>query len=70
MLCGHAPFFDDEDFSKYEKILTAHVEWPSLPIDSFSKDLVKRLLVIEPSKRLGNLHVSHGRAKTIDYTRS
>ena len=57
MLCGHAPFFDDDYLSKYEKILAAHLVWPNLPIDSWAKDLVKRLLVVETTQRLGNMQV-------------
>jgi len=68
MLCGHAPFFDDEYMTKYEKILVAHVEWPDHAVNSMAKDLVKRLLVVDPRKRLGNMQVGNASSLNSDVT--
>lgn len=37
----------------YQKILSARIEWPR-HFDSVSKDLIKKLLVADPTKRLGS----------------
>ncbi|XP_006825885.1 cAMP-dependent protein kinase catalytic subunit PRKX-like [Saccoglossus kowalevskii] len=52
MLVGYPPFFDDNPFGIYEKILAAKIEWPR-HLDLNAKDLIKRLLVIDRTKRLG-----------------
>ncbi|CDS05144.1 Putative cAMP-dependent protein kinase 9 [Lichtheimia ramosa] len=54
MLAGYPPFFDDNSFGIYEKILTGKVQFPS-HFDALAKDLLKRLLVSDRTKRLGNL---------------
>ncbi|KAI7885358.1 camp-dependent protein kinase 9 [Lichtheimia hyalospora FSU 10163] len=54
MLAGYPPFFDDNSFGIYEKILTGKVQFPS-HFEGFAKDLLKRLLVSDRTKRLGNL---------------
>ncbi|KAJ9073130.1 cytochrome c oxidase subunit 1 [Entomophthora muscae] len=54
MLAGYPPFFDDNPFGIYEKILIGKVHFPS-HIDPYAKDLIKRLLAQDRSKRLGNL---------------
>ncbi|OQR77246.1 protein kinase DC2-like, partial [Tropilaelaps mercedesae] len=54
MLCGHPPFYDDNPFGIYEKILAGRIEWPKY-LDSAAKDLIKKLLVNERSKRLGSM---------------
>ena len=54
MLAGYPPFFDDNPFGIYEKILGGKIEWPR-HIDPVAKDLVKRLLVQDRTKRLGCL---------------
>ncbi|XP_046401711.1 cAMP-dependent protein kinase catalytic subunit 3 [Ischnura elegans] len=54
MLSGYPPFFDDNPFGIYEKILAAKVEWPR-HLDPVAKDLVKKLLVQDRTKRLGNM---------------
>lgn len=43
MLVGYPPFYADNPFGIYEKILTAKYEWPRL-VDPVAKDLVKKLL--------------------------
>jgi protein kinase X len=54
MHCGYAPFYDDNNFSTYEKILAAKVEWPKY-IDPVARDLMKKLLVPDRFKRLGSM---------------
>lgn len=54
MLAGYPPFFDDNSFGIYEKILMGKVQF-SAHFDPLAKDLLKRLLVSDRTKRLGNL---------------
>jgi protein kinase A len=48
------PFFDDNPMGIYEKILTTRPAFPSV-VDPYAKDLIRRLLTVDRSKRLGNL---------------
>lgn len=57
MLAGYPPFFDDNPFGIYEKILAGKIEWPR-NLDPVAKDLIKKLLVGDRTKRLGNMKVS------------
>eukprot|EP00792_Barthelona_sp_PAP020_P006387 TRINITY_DN2978_c1_g1_i2.p1 TRINITY_DN2978_c1_g1~~TRINITY_DN2978_c1_g1_i2.p1 ORF type:complete len:376 (-),score=99.91 TRINITY_DN2978_c1_g1_i2:293-1420(-) len=54
MLAGYPPFYDENPFVVSEKILTDKVYWPR-HMDPTSRDLIKRLLARDPSKRFGNL---------------
>ena len=54
MLMGYPPFYDDNPFGIYEKILSGKVEW-SRHVDTTAKDLIKKLLVPDRTKRLGNM---------------
>eukprot|EP01136_Pigoraptor_vietnamica_P001844 Opistho-1_new@29007 len=54
MLAGYPPFFDDNPFGIYEKILAGKVQFPA-HFESSAKDLVKKLLTADRTKRLGNL---------------
>jgi len=54
MLAGYPPFFDDNPFGIYEKILAGKFEWPR-HVDGVAKDLIKKLLVQDRTKRLGNM---------------
>ncbi|OZJ01746.1 cAMP-dependent protein kinase catalytic subunit PRKX [Bifiguratus adelaidae] len=54
MLAGYPPFFDDNAFGIYEKILANKLSFPG-HFDSASKDLIKKLLMGDRTKRLGNL---------------
>lgn len=58
MLAGYPPFFDDNSFGIYEKILMGKVQF-SAHFDPLAKDLLKRLLVSDRTKRLGNLKVGN-----------
>ncbi|XP_076312013.1 cAMP-dependent protein kinase catalytic subunit 3-like isoform X2 [Tachypleus tridentatus] len=52
MLAGYPPFFDENPFAIYEKILAGKIEWPR-HIDPVAKDLIKKFLVQDRTKRLG-----------------
>lgn len=52
----YPPFFDDNSFGIYEKILIGKVQFSS-HFDPLARDLLKRLLVSDRTKRLGNLKV-------------
>ncbi|KXS21292.1 kinase-like protein [Gonapodya prolifera JEL478] len=54
MLAGYPPFYDEDHFKLYEKILAGKVKWPA-HFDPNAKDLIKRLLTADLSKRYGNL---------------
>lgn len=56
MLAGFPPFYDDNPFGIYEKILGGKIEWPK-HLDPIAKDLIKKLLVQDRTKRLGNMKV-------------
>lgn len=60
MLAGYPPFFDDNPFGIYEKILGGRVEWPR-HLEATAKDLVKKLLTQDRTKRLGNMKVRRER---------
>nr|AAB30032.1 cAMP-dependent protein kinase C subunit [Blastocladiella emersonii, Peptide, 424 aa] [Blastocladiella emersonii] len=54
MLAGYPPFYDEDHVRMYEKILQGKVKWPS-HFDPAAKDLLKRLLTTDLTKRYGNL---------------
>eukprot|EP00741_Cyanophora_paradoxa_P010446 tig00000037_g10101.t1 len=54
MLAGYPPFYDENPFGIYQKILAGKIEYPR-HFDSNAKDLIKKLLVPDKSKRLGCL---------------
>lgn len=56
MLAGYPPFYDDNPFGIYEKILSGKIEWAK-HLDPIAKDLIKKLLVQDRTKRLGNMKV-------------
>ncbi|OZJ03458.1 hypothetical protein BZG36_02754, partial [Bifiguratus adelaidae] len=60
---GYPPFYDEDHLKLYEKILAGKVKWPSYFTDE-AKDLLKRLLTADLSKRFGNLR---GGAEDIKY---
>jgi protein kinase A len=54
MLVGYPPFFDESPFRIYEKILEGRLQFPKW-IDPRGMDLVKGLLQIDHTKRIGAL---------------
>ncbi|KAG7236066.1 hypothetical protein INR49_001345 [Caranx melampygus] len=72
MLAGYPPFFDDNPFGIYQKILAGKLEFPR-HLDFYVKDLIKKFLVIDRARRLGNMKngaddvKKHRWFKTIDW---
>lgn len=54
MLCGYPPFYDENPFGIYQKILVGKIEFPK-HVDEYAKDIIKRLLVHDKTARLGCL---------------
>lgn len=54
MVVGYPPFFDESPYKIYEKILEGRVQFPRW-VDPKAKDLIKGLLTLDHSKRLGSL---------------
>ncbi|GAA5852113.1 hypothetical protein JCM8547_000161 [Rhodosporidiobolus lusitaniae] len=54
LLAGYPPFFADNPLEIYERILQGRFGVPA-HIDPLAKDLIRRLLTADLSKRLGNL---------------
>ncbi|XP_041115152.1 cAMP-dependent protein kinase catalytic subunit PRKX-like isoform X2 [Polyodon spathula] len=54
MLSGYPPFFDDNPFGIYQKILAGKIDFPR-HLDFNVKDLIKKFLVVERTRRLGNM---------------
>ncbi|CAG7853940.1 Protein kinase DC2 [Serendipita indica DSM 11827] len=54
MLVGYPPFYDDNAFGIYEKILQGNIHWPQ-HVDPLSRDLIRAFLHPDRTKRLGNL---------------
>jgi calcium/calmodulin-dependent protein kinase I len=55
MLCGFHPFFEEDSEATRDKILNGRYEFPSPFWDTISedaKDLIRKLLVVDPEKRL------------------
>ena len=51
---GYPPFYDENPFGIYQKILAGKIEYPR-HFDVHAKDLVRKLLSPDRSKRIGNL---------------
>ena len=54
MLAGYPPFYDDNPFGIYQKILLGKVEFPR-HFDAQAKDLIRKLINLDLSKRIGTL---------------
>jgi len=55
MLCGFPPFFEDSNEKLFDAIKKGEYEFPSPQwdqISDYAKDLIKKLLVVDPYKRL------------------
>ncbi|KAJ2513342.1 cAMP-dependent protein kinase catalytic subunit [Coemansia sp. RSA 1939] len=55
MIAGYPPFYDEDHYRLYEKIMAGRIQWPT-QFDPVARDLVSRLLTADLSRRLGNLH--------------
>lgn len=54
MLAGYPPFYDENPFQIYQKILNGKIDWPRY-IDLVAKDLIRKLLVSDRTKRIGTM---------------
>jgi len=54
MLAGYPPFYDENPFGIYQKVLAGRIEFPR-HFDAKAKDLIKRLLTHDRAKRFGCL---------------
>jgi len=54
MIAGFPPFYDENPFGIYEKILLGRISFPT-HFDSSARDIVKKLLMSDRTRRLGNL---------------
>ncbi|CEM37945.1 unnamed protein product [Vitrella brassicaformis CCMP3155] len=54
MLAGYPPFYDENPFGIYQKVLAGRIEFPR-HFDVKAKDLIKRLLTHDRTKRYGCL---------------
>lgn len=74
MLAGYPPFYDDDHLKLYEKIIQGKIKWPAY-FDPHARDLLKRLLTSDLSRRYGNLKggaqdiKEHGWFGAIDYVK-
>lgn len=53
MLAGYPPFYADSNYAIYEKILKGVYVFPDF-VDAVSRDFVRRLLVVDVTRRLGS----------------
>ena len=73
MIAGYPPFFDENPFGIYQKILAGKIDFPKNYFDEASKSIITKLLVQESSKRLGCLAgrcvdvMKHKFFKSIDF---
>merc|ERR550532_701774 len=54
MLAGYPPFYDENPFGIYQKVLSGRIDFPK-HFDVKAKDLIKRLLTHDRAKRFGCL---------------
>ena len=54
MLAGYPPFYDENPFGIYQKILGGKIDFPR-HFDNKAKDLIKKLLTHDRTKRIGCL---------------
>merc|ERR1712007_70983 len=52
MLAGQPPFYDERAFGIYQKVLKGNIDYP-MSIDLRAKDIIRKFLVHDRSKRLG-----------------
>jgi protein kinase X len=57
MLAGYPPFYDENPFGIYQKVLKGAIDFPK-HMDVQAKDLIKKLLTADRTKRFGCLQ--HG----------
>jgi len=55
MLVGNPPFFDDNPMNIYQKIINNNFDFPHNIVEPDARDLIRKLLVSDRTKRLGNM---------------
>mmetsp|Transcript_34023 Transcript_34023/g.47137 ORF Transcript_34023/g.47137 Transcript_34023/m.47137 type:complete len:85 (+) Transcript_34023:39-293(+) len=55
MITGFPPFHDKSNMNIYNNIINAEIEYPRR-ISSQAQDLIRKLLVRDPSQRLGHVN--------------
>jgi serine/threonine protein kinase len=55
MLAGYPPFYDENPFGIYQQVLEQEPSFPQGSFKGSAKSLIKKLLVKDPTKRLGCL---------------
>eukprot|EP00455_Lapot_gusevi_P010761 TRINITY_DN14900_c0_g1_i5.p1 TRINITY_DN14900_c0_g1~~TRINITY_DN14900_c0_g1_i5.p1 ORF type:complete len:359 (+),score=86.70 TRINITY_DN14900_c0_g1_i5:179-1255(+) len=63
MLAGYPPFFDENAYGIYQKILLGRIDFPRT-IDPDAKDLIRKLLTSDRTKRYGCLRNGAGDIKS------
>ncbi|XP_072180340.1 cAMP-dependent protein kinase catalytic subunit PRKX-like [Diadema setosum] len=66
MLAGFPPFYDENPFGIYEKILACKIDWPK-SIGAKPKKLIHGLLVIDRTKRLGCMRAGSADIKNAEW---
>lgn len=75
MLAGYPPFYDEEQYGIYTKILKGEIEFPR-HFDAHAKDLVSKLLTADRTKRYGCLKdgaediKNHAWFKSVDWAKA
>lgn len=54
MLAGYPPFYDENPFGIYQKILAGKLEFPR-HFETHGRDLIRKLLTADRTKRIGNM---------------
>ena len=52
MLAGYPPFYDENPFGIYQKILAGKLEFPR-HFETHARDLIRKLLTADRTKRIG-----------------
>ena len=54
MITGQVPFTGTQNYTVFPKINNREIEWPTtMEMDPQCRDIIDKLIVIDPSKRLG-----------------
>ncbi|KAL0227347.1 hypothetical protein P9112_014671 [Eukaryota sp. TZLM1-RC] len=57
LLSGHTPFHGNTQEAIFNAVKSGHIRFPDhIPLSSEAKSLIKKLLVLDPEKRLGSKH--------------
>jgi serine/threonine protein kinase len=67
LLAGKAPFIGDDDMETYQLIRQCSVKWDSKVKDK-AKNLISKLLVVDPAKRIGPTVKAHPFFAGLDWT--